>query len=178
MSKVIFLDIDGVLNSVDSMVAFFKWMPKGTRIQMEDRLDSVSIGLLRRVCIKTDAKIVISSTWRMGRTIEDFVDIFARHGWDNFPIIGMTPIGCKIAEITFRTRGHEIQDWLTHHPEVTEYIIIDDDSDMLESQIDHFVHVSNVNGFRSKHYCQCLRLFGQPDELLEKQVNWVKLIKE
>lgn len=172
--KVIFLDIDGVLNSVDSMIAFHGWLSKGTIEQMEDRLDSVSIGLLRKLCNIVNAKIVISSTWRMGRTEQDFIEIFARHGWKDFPVIGKTPIGSQLFEVGSLTRGHEIRYWLSEHPEVTEYIIIDDDGDMLEDQMRYFVHVSNINGFRSKHYCQCLRLFGQPDERLEEQVNWVK----
>lgn len=171
--KIIFLDIDGVLNSVDSSIAFYKWMPRGTKIQMEDRLDSVSIGLLRRLCIETGAKIVISSTWRMGRTESDFVEIFARHGWEDFPIVGLTPIGHTLFEVGHRERGQEIQYWLDHNGN-PEYIILDDDSDMLDSQMSRFIHCSNVNGFRSKHYCQALRLFGQADERLEYQVNWTK----
>lgn len=162
-----------MLNSVDSGIAFHGWKPKGTMEMREDRLDEVSIGLIRRICIETGAKIVVSSTWRMNRTEEDFIEIFRRQGWINFPYVDKTPIGYQIAEIGARTRGHEIQHWLDNNGN-PEYIIIDDDSDMLPSQMDRFVHVSNVNGFRSKHYCQAMRLFGMPDERLEYQVNWVK----
>ena len=165
--NLIFLDIDGVLNSVDSAVAYHNWLPKGTRAQMEDRLDPVAVGLLRRLCIEADAKIVVSSTWRMGRTGENFIEIFRRHGWDDFPYLDKTPV-------RHTERGYEIQEWLDAHPEVTNYVILDDDSDMLDSQLHNFIHVSNVNGFRLKHYCKCLRLFGQPDERLEKQVNFVR----
>lgn len=172
--NIIFLDIDGVLNSVDSAIAFYEWMPKGTREQSEDKLDKVSIGLLRKLCMVTDAKIVISSTWRMGRVKEDFEEIFKRYGWVDFPYYGQTIIGYILFDIGSRTRGHEIQHWLKEHPEIINYAIIDDDSDMLPNQLKNFVHVSNINGFRSKHYCQCLRLLGKPDEVLERQVNWVK----
>lgn len=171
--KVIFLDIDGVLNSVDSMISFYNWTPIGTKEQMEDRLDPVSIGLLRRLCLGTGAKIVVSSTWRRGRIKEDFLEIFAGYGWGDFPYLDKTPIGYSINPIGERTRGHEIQYWLDNNGN-PEYIILDDDSDMLESQKDRFIHCSNINGFRSKHYCQALRLFGQPDVRLEEQVNWVK----
>lgn len=161
--NIIFLDIDGVLNSVDSMIAFGHQRPMVTE---EDALDPISVGLLLRLCIKCDAKIVISSTWRIGRTQEDFVDIFTKYGWYNFPVIGMTPVGGH-------TRGHEIQDWLDSNP-WKNYIILDDDSDMLDCQSEQFVHVSNINGLRSKHYCQALRIFGKADERLEAQVNWRK----
>jgi hypothetical protein len=157
--KIIFLDIDGVLNSIDSMVAFHGCNEK--------HLDKVSIGLLKRLCEATDAKIVISSTWRKGRTIADFVGIFSFYGWDNAPIIGRTPVKDS-------KRGLEIHECLLYHPEVTDFVILDDDSDMLDSQLQNFVHVSNINGFRSQHFCKALRVLGCPDDRLEQQVNFVR----
>ena len=169
--KVIFLDIDGVLNSVDSMVAFHEWKPKGTRVMIEDKLDEVSVGLLRRLCNETGAKIVVSSTWRMGRTGDDFIEIFTRHDWPEFPYLDQTPIGHQINPIGERTRGHEIQHWLDNNGN-PEYVILDDDSDMLESQMNNFVHCSGISGFRGKHYCKAMRILGHPEDLLESQVNW------
>ena len=164
--KVIFLDIDGVLNSIDSMVAYhYLKIPQRSR-----ELDLISIGLLKALCDKTEAKICISSTWRIGRTVQDFIDIFQSYGWEDSPIIGMTPIMRSHGIY----RGHEIQHWLDEHPEVENYVILDDDSDMLEPQFGNFVSISSVNGFRSKHYCKCLRLFGYPNEGLENQVNFVR----
>jgi len=54
--KVIFLDIDGVLNSVKSMIEskYEKW---------SDEPSIENIGWLNYIIEKTDAKIVISSTW-------------------------------------------------------------------------------------------------------------------
>jgi hypothetical protein len=40
-------------------------------------------------------------------------------------------------------RGHEIQDWLDKHKEVTNYVIIDDDNDMLDTQRSNFVRTAN-----------------------------------
>ena len=158
--KIIFLDIDGVLNSIDSMLSLH-----GCN---ESKLDHVSVMLLKRLCEQTDAKIVISSTWRRSRATKDFIEMFAKHhNWFDAPVISRTPV-------LNTERGHEIQEWLDSHPEVPNFVILDDDSDMLDSQLDNFVHVSNVNGFRSKHFCKALRIFGQPDERLEKQVNFVR----
>lgn len=158
--NLIFLDIDGVLNSLDSAIAFHSCN--------ESALDPISIGLLKRLCEEVDAKIVISSTWRRGRTTKDFVKIFANYGWQEAPVIGRTPIMDS-------KRGLEIHEWSLFNPEVTNYVILDDDGSMLDSQLQNFVHVSNVNGFRSKHYCAALRIFGKPDERLEQQVNFVRL---
>ena len=40
---------------------------------------------------------------------------------------------------THTPRGKEIQQWLDEHPEVTNYVIFDDDSDMLEHQMNNFI---------------------------------------
>lgn len=40
-------------------------------------------------------------------------------------------------------RGHEIQDWIDDHPEITHYVILDDDNDMLQSQRNNFVRTAN-----------------------------------
>jgi len=50
MQKIIFLDIDGVLNSVDSAIAFFDKKKNDTMMYNEDRLDPVSIRLVQRAC--------------------------------------------------------------------------------------------------------------------------------
>lgn len=164
--NIIFLDIDGVLNSVDSAVAFAEF----PNINEVDALDPVSVLLLKQLCEKTDAKIVISSTWRKLYTVDDFRAIFAKYDWDDFPIIGVTTSWNHYTN----KRGYQIQDWLDGNSNWTNYVIHDDDSDMLDSQVDHFVHVSNISGFRAKHLCAALRIFGKPDEQLETQVNWVK----
>lgn len=166
---IVFLDVDGVLNSVDSAIAFHHLKNEIEYHSRESQLDTVSIGLLKAVCEKTQAKIVVSSTWRIGRTVQDFTDLFATYGWDDAPVIGKT----EILRHAGRIRGDEIQMWLDEHAP-TNYVIIDDDSDMRPSQKANFVHVSNVNGFRSKHYCQCLRVLGFEDLILENTVNWVR----
>lgn len=167
--NVVFLDIDGVLNSLDSTLAFREaesFWPK-----RRESLDPVSVGLLQHLCEETDAKIVVSSTWRKLFLEREFIDIFALYGWENFPIIGATTSEQVVAGSW--ARGHEIQHWLNNNP-WDNYLILDDDSDMLEEQSEHFIHVSNINGFRSQHYCKALRIFKQPDEQLEAMVNWKK----
>lgn len=57
-------------------------------------------------------------------------------------IYGITPGTTK------RYRGEEIQMWLDEHPEVTNYVIIDDDNDMLDSQESHLVQTSWYDGIQ------------------------------
>lgn len=168
--KVIFLDIDGVLNSIDSIIAFAAKKHHVGFLHNADRLDPVSVGLLQRACIESGASIVISSTWRKLYNEDEFVNIFKEYGWEDFPIIGVT----DNANSCGQTRGNEIQRWLDANDN-PEYVIVDDDSDMLHIQHERFVHVSNVSGFRTKHYCRVLRLFDCVDvhlEQLESQVRF------
>lgn len=43
-------------------------------------------------------------------------------------------------------RGHEIQDWLDRHPEVTNWVALDDDSDFLDSQLRNLVQADGTIG--------------------------------
>jgi hypothetical protein len=53
--------------------------------------------------------------------------------------VGMTPsVG--------RYRGHEIDAWLQEHPDVENYVILDDDSDILDHQMSHHVHTNGELG--------------------------------
>ena len=69
-------------------------------------------------------------------------------------IIGVTP---RLFEwyddgsVDYEDRGYEIDFWIEEQKEEIDYVILDDDTDMLESQIDHFVHVDNKHGLSGKY---------------------------
>ena len=141
MKNIIFLDIDGVLNHE----LFFKsWDKKG------EQLDREKIQLLNDLCVKANCDVVISSTWRMSG-LEDCTSKLVEYGAD-FNIIGATPIlrqrgmvrGCEIAlwlkdNITKEKYGCMYYDFY-------KYVILDDDSDMLLDQQQHFFHVDAYAG--------------------------------
>ncbi|MFA5068205.1 MAG: HAD domain-containing protein [Candidatus Izemoplasmatales bacterium] len=135
--KIIFLDIDGVLNVYcqgrDQYGCTF-------HKHFEDNL--------RYIIEQTGAKIVISSTWRMDGLQK------MQQMWKDRKlageIIGITPTVADIVEKgTFEfydqvERGHEIQQWIDEHiDQVENYCIIDDDNDMLQSQRNNFVRTAN-----------------------------------
>lgn len=151
--KIVFLDIDGVLNSYQSSTF---WHNKRDQQKWENELyddwkgslkeylalefDPIAISnleeLMRRV---PEAKIVISSTWRYGETVESLKKIFHCFPLISNAIIDKTPTGGKI-------RGDEINAWILSN-QVDKYVILDDDSDMRPEQMVNFVNTDSRNGF-------------------------------
>ena len=145
-TKVIFLDIDGVLNCHRTAFGLggipHEFTPEGVA-----QLDAVAIGLIRSIAATAGAGLVLSSTWRLHHTAEE-----AAQGL-GLPIFDCTP---RFAGI----RGDEIQDWLNRHPEVTDYAIVDDDRDMLPEQMHRLVHTSGFDGFSWANAMRLSQLMG------------------
>lgn len=128
--KILFLDIDGVCNSKDTM-------------QRSSRgvigIDPYMAFLVGKIQLDTDCKVVLSSSWRhspqgreeVKKAVVDFIDI--------------TPVCCS------GVRGVEIQNWIHKNipyeeRESLRYAILDDDSDMLLNQKDNFFKTSWETG--------------------------------
>jgi hypothetical protein len=109
MSKFLFVDFDGVLNSR----SLFLNPPKAVR-----RMGNAS-GETDLVHIDaTGAKIVVSSTWRHGRSIAALQDLLYRHGLRRFQVIGKTP------DLRGRERGYEIDAWLQANAPDATFVIL------------------------------------------------------
>ena len=144
--KVIFLDFDGVITIPET-----KW-----NISLEH------VKRVKKICDETGAKLVISSSWqrygRAGESREDRVK-----NW----LDGILMKGYKGAIKKFFTdytydmsgrfynefgnvRGSDIKSWLTRNPDVDNYVIIDDEGDMLDEQLYHFVQTDWVFGIQDR----------------------------
>lgn len=154
--KVIFLDFDGVLNSFRTVVAFgrYGFPPREEKhfMRSELRLDPVAIGLVRDLCEKSGAKVVISSTWRIGTPIEHFIRLFGAYGWQDAPVIDKTP---QLDGF----RGTEIMRWLEEHQTVTHHVIFDDDSDFHPGQ--PLIKTTRFDGLIHKNYVDALEILGE-----------------
>ena len=49
-------------------------------------------------------------------------------------------------------RGNEIKNWLENHPDIQNYLIIDDEANILEEQKEHFVQTDINEGLTEEHY--------------------------
>lgn len=116
----------------------------------------IALGNVEELCRRVpDLKIVVSSTWRLGETVEGLQKILAPAKVVANAIIDKTP--------AFKEgpRGNEIQDWLNRNPQVTHYVILDDDADMLDTQKPNFINVSSLHGFQYGDMLWALRILGE-----------------
>lgn len=144
--KVLFLDIDGVLNSHRTCLAFGDF-PHGVDGYHRDMFDETALRMIRRIVNVSGASVVLSSSWRL---IHDYNEIGRAL---ELPIMDRTP---SLAGI----RGEEIAHWLAEHPEVETYAIVDDDSDMLDGQLSRFVKTSYSDGLSFENAKQLAEILG------------------
>ena len=196
--KVIFLDIDGVMNSTVLYKDRYKkrwrkpitwWyaikrlfrklfgiQPKGISLADYKTPDShytfewqfnrlveetcpQKWKWLSEWCNETDTKICISSTWKHHFGVKGYVstpekweDALVKLGFKEGTYVGITGDRRTL-------RGDEIKDWLDKHPEVEDYAILDDDSDMLPEQFMKFHHSDAWFGLSPNHLYRINRQF-------------------
>jgi HAD domain in Swiss Army Knife RNA repair proteins len=109
--KVIFLDIDGVLNNSKTP------NPRKFPYVIDRRL----LARLQKLLKRTGAKVVLSSSWRL-----DPIGLLAAKYW-GVPFIDVSPDKPR------SPRCKEIRHWLSDHPKATRYAIIDDEDDGLDN---------------------------------------------
>lgn len=171
--KIIFLDIDGVLNSGRSWIAFAH---KTKQLDQEfseaddpyfermtiNTIDPVAVGLVNKVLRDFDAKIVLSSSHRKHfpdgpEKLELIRKYLTRLGLEGERCIGFTPS-------LYRKRGEEIEKWLNDHRQyVTHYIVLDDAADFTAEQLEFHVHTDPALGVSEENYRHMTRLFGRED---------------
>ena len=151
--KVIFLDIDGVLNTDSHAKELYKLVEAGKMTEAnfyatwDLPYDETALPL-KHIVLQTGAKIVLSSSWRaLPAEVERLSKKLKEYGLD---IWDKTPYGVSIEDLAkagfdyknafdinlleelnnakeTHDRGAEIAVWLYKHPEVESFVILDDD---------------------------------------------------
>lgn len=142
--KVIFLDFDGVITIPPT------W-----------NIDINKLKQLKTIIDNTHAKIVVSSSWR-GETIESTKDFWFKNikrcnknrmlNWFIDNLYDVTGVSCD--------RGTEIQQYIDKHNDIENYVILDDDSDMLNSQIYHFVQTNFEFGLTEQQVSLAIKVLN------------------
>ena len=122
MTKLIFLDIDGVLNSRDANAHHFCG------------IHADKIALLNRIVERTGAEVVISSAWRYmilggAMTIDGFRYMLMTHGLASFVRL----VGCTVPDEEIPERGDQISAFLDQ-AEWPPYVVLDDGSELPQTR--------------------------------------------
>lgn len=151
--KILFLDVDGVINPLINI-----------RIKKLNRLPTSSyyiqlpgdkLYMLRKIIDRTGAKIVLSSSWRIGfnratmepsPSVVNLANQLSRYGMS---IYGYTPLHPE------RHRGTEISMWLNTYKDrngyIPNYIVIDDElSDIIDMHRGHCVKTMSLIGLQEE----------------------------
>lgn len=155
--NVLFLDIDGVLNS-------HEWYEKNKDEIMREggtsfwrsvaELDPEACALVNAFCEEFDLKIVISSTWRKRHSATEIEAMFHKKGLFA-EVVGTTP------SINNVPRGREIAEFIKNHPamQIEKFVIFDDDADMLQGQ--PFVHTTWAKGVKEHNIEMARRVLNR-----------------
>ena len=157
-SRIVFLDIDGVLQPTSSQKRF-KHDLVALRESLAERFGAEyrevneydlgavvhdwhagAVARLRALCDGHEAKIVVSSDWRQRRSVAQLQELFRIHDLHHL-VIDRTcdHLGAP------HYRAGEVKQYLDTHPEIERFVIIDDgyrtEFDGLFP--DHFVHTGS-----------------------------------
>ena len=123
--KVLFLDIDGVVNKQENYDRSKNMGPYP--------IDSYCAFLVGRIQLQTGCEVVLSSSWRLHPE-------------------GVQNVSKRVVRLLDKTpclsgiRGDEVQAWLDKYPEFDKYAILDDDMDFYVYQAPNFFKTTFQDG--------------------------------
>lgn len=141
--KVIFLDVDGVLNNKNT-----KALTPGGWMGVSKTL----VRRLQRVAAATGAKVVLTSTWKDADKLE--LDYLYKKL--NF----CKPINFTIEKESTFYRGGSIVNYLMEHQNIEQFVILDDHLFDFEEQnlLDHFVLTNGRIGLTEENTEQAIKI--------------------
>ena len=152
--KVIFVDVDGVLNSDDFIDS----------VKGKQDIDIKTVLLLKRAIEETGAKIVMDTSFRYTQSFLKVQEMLLQNGimFDKTPFID-------------NERGKEIKQYLSEHRNIEDYILLDDVvfSDFDDELLSHLIKMDDTNtrgigkGLQKKDIEEIIRRFGRKKDFKE-----------
>lgn len=150
--KVVFLDFDGVINIP-------MWDIKGEIYRYNSPSDGKvndfqAICWLNQLCIKSNANIVLTTSWRNTRTQEFLAKLLYDSGLNpKIKVIGKTP---RIDLSSTDKRSFEIFQYLEDNVEIKKFVILDD---------------KKICGCLQKFWVKCNSNYGFKEPEFKKALN-------
>jgi hypothetical protein len=148
--KILFLDIDGVLNSR-------KYFLKIKNILLKDhQIDPQAVALLNQITDATGAFIVLSSTWRYAyiNNIAGLRDFLSKQGVTG-KVLDITPVNND-------SRQNQIQEWLDTTARDIDSFVVLDDNDLGGKKLNSFlVLTSPLLGLQDADVVAAIRILNK-----------------
>ena len=141
MVKIVFLDIDGVLNDALTIQRL-----------MDDAPTMDHLECLKAIIDRTGAQIVLSSTWRLFSLSRNIVK-------NKLKKVGLEFID-RTKEL-MKGRAAEIREWLSRHPEVENFVVLDDDKTLLKEFPNNMVKTAFFSGLCPEHIDKAVKILNE-----------------
>lgn len=149
---IIFLDFDGVLNSKKYIAS---------KNESGVCFDPECLNLLKEIVLKTNAKIVLTSSWRehwdKDEKLCDETGVFINEAFNSLGL----KIFDKTPSLNLR-REQEIKEWLNKNNNVDNFVVLDDmllGADFLKG---HFVKTSfYINGLNEENVKEAITILKE-----------------
>jgi len=153
VNRVLFLDIDGVLNSA-------QWGDF-------DNFDPDNVAQLRRIVLETRCAMVLSSSWRYYHALWEIEARLAHAGFEGAKIVDQTPV-LDVRKYPYATsvkfkkpytpRGHEVDAWVQLNNFTGTYVCLDDHDDF--GPHNNLVQTDEGYGLTAADADKVIRLFN------------------
>lgn len=143
--KVIFLDFDGIINDYLTL----------------DYVNKKNVLVLKKILDATGAKIVVTSSNKYQFQIDSTIDIKRTLCYKVY-IKQLEENGVNIFDFTplvNQDRKLEIMEYLKVHPEVEQYLILDDDY-IIDKIKEHEIYLDLESGLQEKHIVPAIEILN------------------
>lgn len=125
MSKILFLDIDGVVLPGRAYM-----LPNQTANPYVTTFDQCAVSMVNTACTKQKRKIVVHSSWVKHWSKLDIFKHLRNQGIDTNHLHEDWYTNPALA-----WRYDRVDEWLARHPEVTDYVILDDEPEVKRHEL-------------------------------------------
>lgn len=152
--KVIFLDIDNVLNCATSISNCYGWTG----------IDNALVKKIAKIVAETGAKIVLTSTWKLEFRLEEGYKQTNREA--QYMVNKFRQARLKIHDITIDklyNRGCGIHKYLNEHPNINSWVVVDDFQfeDFDKEILARFVQTSPLTGITDNDMVKIIEILNK-----------------